>query len=254
MTSLLNFSEGGPADAPVLLLVHPMGADLTFWDACRADWEKTYRCIAMDLPNAGKSPRASAPASMEEQATELEAFRRSLGLKRVIPVGCAVGSIIATVYAGLFHQHCDALIISNPGYRTRPEAKTMLAKRAAAVRAGGMAAILPGVIDSTFLGCQDDERREAFLRIFAAQDPDAYALQIEGMLDADTSPHLAAIDFPTLIVSGGLDRLLPHDHAEHIHATLPASELVRIEEGAHFIPYQRPREFAPLVRSFIDRL
>jgi len=254
MTRRLNFTQGGPTDAPVLLLIHPMGADLTFWDGCRTIWENNYRCVAMDLPNAGGSHRTTTPLSMEEQAAELETFRQSLGLGKVIPVGCAVGAIIATVYAGLFAKYCEALIISNPGYRTRPEAKTMLAKRAADVRAAGMAAVLPGVVDSTFLNVPLDDRREAFYQRFAAQQPAAYALQIEGMLDADTAPHLPNITFPTLIVAGGYDRLLPPDHASQIHEALTASEFVLVETGAHFIPYQRPEEFALLARSFLERL
>lgn len=254
MTHDLNFREGGPADAPVLLLIHPMGADLSFWDGCRMTLESGYRCVAMDLPNAGGSYRTTAPLTMEEQAAELEAFRQRHRLGQVIPVGCAVGAIIATVYAGLYAGNCDALVVSNPGYRTRPEAKAMLAKRAADVRTGGMSAVLPGVIDSTFLGAAQDRRRKDFYHRFAAQSPEAYALQIEGMLDADTAPYLSAINFPTLIVAGGSDRLLPPEHARQIHETLPASELVLIEDGAHFIPYQRPEQFAQLARAFLERL
>lgn len=252
MTARLNFAEGGPADAPVLMLIHPMGADLSFWDACRAEWERDYHCLAMDLPNAGRSFRTTKSLSIEDQAKELESLRSAIGFHRVIPIGCAVGAMIATVYAGLFPERCDALVISNPGYRTRPEAKIMLAKRAADVRAGGMASILPGVIDSTFLNCPHDERREAFLQEFSAQNPEAYALQIEGMLDADMSPYLPKITFPTLIVAGGHDRLLPPDHARDIHQELRASEFVLLDEAAHFIPYQRPDEFARIVRSFLE--
>jgi pimeloyl-ACP methyl ester carboxylesterase len=57
-----------------------------------------------------------------------------------------------------------------------------------------------------------------------------------------------------LIVAGGHDRLLPLAHARQIHEALPASEFVLIEHGAHFIPYQRPNEFALLAGSFMERL
>jgi pimeloyl-ACP methyl ester carboxylesterase len=130
----------------------------------------------------------------------------------------------------------------------------MLARRAADVRTGGMTAVLPGVIDGAFLNCPFDERREAFLHRFAAQNAQTYALQIEGMLDADTAPYLPGITFPTLIVAGGHDRLLPLDHARQIQEALPASEFVLIEDGAHFIPYQRPHEFSLLAGSFVERL
>jgi pimeloyl-ACP methyl ester carboxylesterase len=254
MNANLHYSEDGATSGPILLLIHPMGADHSFWNGCRAIWEDTYRCVAMDLPNAGASHRTAAPLSMEEQAAELEAFRQALRLERVIPVGCAVGAIIATVYAGMFPDNCDALVISNPGFRTKPEAKAMLAKRAEDVRAGGMAAVLSTVVDGSFLGCPEDRPREDFRKRLASQNPEAYALQIEGMLDADTEPYLPNITFPTLIVAGGNDRLLPPDHARQIHESLAASEFKLIEDGAHFIPYQRPAEFAGLVDHFLERL
>jgi pimeloyl-ACP methyl ester carboxylesterase len=56
---------------------------------------------------------------------------------------------------------------------------------------------------------------------------------------------------PTLIVAGGNDRLLPPDQARELHCLLPDSRLIVIEEGAHFIPYQRPREFAEMVEGFL---
>lgn len=59
---------------------------------------------------------------------------------------------------------------------------------------------------------------------------------------------------PTLIVAGGQDRLLQPDHARLIHRALPQSELVELPDGAHFIPYQRPAEFAGLVSGLLDRV
>jgi 3-oxoadipate enol-lactonase len=252
MPVALNYEEGGPHTGQVLLLIHPMGADLSFWNACRAIWQMQYRCIAVDLRNAGASPHSASPLSIEEQAADIEAFRREQAIDRLVVVGCAVGAMIASAYAGMFADRCEALVLSNPGFRTLPEARSMLAQRAADVRRGGMAAVLAGVVDSTFLDCPKDERREDFLERFASQDPIAYALQIEGMLTADTSSHLPRIICPALIVAGGNDRLLPPDHARQIHEVLPRSEYVLMKEGAHFIPYQRPDEFAGLVTRFLN--
>ncbi len=55
----LNFERGGPNNGPTLLLIHPMGADIRFWDQCRNIWENQFDCLAMDLPAAGASPARS---------------------------------------------------------------------------------------------------------------------------------------------------------------------------------------------------
>lgn len=129
----------------------------------------------------------------------------------------------------------------------------MLARRAAAVRSGGMMAVLPGAVDNAFTGCLEDDRRKAYAERFSAQDPASYAFALEGILDADISGSLARIQCPTLIIAGGSDVLLPPEHARSIQATLAESELVVIKAGAHFIPYQRPAQFAALVSDFLRR-
>lgn len=243
----LNYLESGPDGAPTLLLVHPMGADKTFWDACRASWSRWLHCVAVDLR------RADRPLSIEEHADDLEVFRLSRGLTSVVPVGCAVGAMVATAYAGMYPDRCGALVLSNPGYRTPPEVRTALAARAMRVRSEGLEAVAPDILDLIFLGCPDDERRAQYLKRFVRLDSESYALEIEGMLDADMSPHLPTITAPGLIVAGGNDRLLPPEQARRIAAELPEAEFVIVEDGAHFIPYQRPTDFTALVDAFLER-
>ena len=252
MTSALHASRGGREGEPSLLLVHPMGADHTFWDECRREWERSFHCVAVDLRGAGRSPALTAPRTVETHAADLEAFCATQGLGRVVVVGCAVGAMIAAAFAARSGDRCAAAILSNPGYRTLPEARSALAGRAAEVRKHGMIAA-SGAVDRSFEGHPDREQVERYRRHFLAQDAEAYALQIEGMLDADVSGALAAIECPTLVVGGGRDRLLPLEHAQQAVAVLQDGDLVVVPEAAHFTPYQYPGLFAGLVLDFLAR-
>lgn len=239
----------------MLLLVHPMGADIAFWDACRSILEKSFRCVAVDLRGAGQSEAATKPIPIQENATDLAAFCDAQKLGPVVVVGCAVGAMIAAVFAGMRPDLCCAAVLCNPGFRTLPGARAALSARAEKARAEGMAAIVPAATDAAFAGCPNDDRKRAYISRFAAQDAEQYALQIEGMLDADTSPWLGGIAAPVLIVAGGRDTLLPPaDHAERLRERVAGAELVLVPEGAHFIPYQRPGEFAALVEGFVRAL
>jgi pimeloyl-ACP methyl ester carboxylesterase len=251
MNGPLYASRGGPDDAPALLLVHPMGADHEFWSDCRRAWESAFRCIAVDLRGVCRSPALSAPRSLEAHAQDLEAFCATEGLTRSVFVGCAVGAMIATVFAARNPGSCDRLVLSNPGYRTTPEARAALSTRAAGVRAEGMAAAREAV-GLSFGGHAVAERIETYRRRFLAQDPAAYALQIDGMLDADVSEYLAGIACPTLVVAGGRDVLLPVRHARAVADGLADARLSVIEQAGHFIPYECPDRFAALVTEFID--
>ena len=214
-------------------------------------WQARHHCVAVDLRGAGGSPRSENPVGIESHVEDLDALRRKLNLHSVVPVGCAVGAMVATAYAGTHANRCAGLVLSNPGLRTKPEARAMLAQRATDVRAGGIVAAIPGAVDSAFASCAMDERREIYLRRFSSQDALSYALQIEAILDADISRHLDKISCPTLVVAGDKDRLLPPDHARAIAAALADADLVEIGDGAHFIPYQRPQEFSELVSTFL---
>jgi 3-oxoadipate enol-lactonase len=251
---LHHIVRGGTPGGPALLLIHPLGADMRFWDECVEIWQPHLACVACDLRSAGRSPRAAAPVSVAEHVADLEALRMSLGLPAVVPIGCAIGAMIAAAYAAHHSAHVAALVLSNPGIRTSSQARTMLTARAEAVRRGGMAAILPDAVDRTFLNQPRGARYERYLSAFASQDPEAYALSVLAVLDMDIAADLPKIRCPTLLIAGRHDVLLPPDHARDAQRLLSSAQLVVDEDGAHFIPFQRPEHFASLVLDFVGRI
>ncbi len=255
MATDLKFVRSGKAGGPVLLLIHPMGADLAFWDRCRALWDGQYDSIAVSLHGAGSAGRATAPRGPDLHAADIEGLCRALALNRIIPVGCAVGSMVATSFAAQFPDRCSGLVLSNPGYRTAPSARDMLFRRAARARRDGMAAVVNETLDAAFAGPPDDPVRMQYAARFAVHDPGSYAFAIEGMLDADVSERARSISCPALVVGGGQDVLLPVSvHALSIHQAISGSDYVEIEDGAHFIPVQQAERFTALVRGFVNGL
>ena len=254
MPSLLNhIVHSGNSRDPALLLIHPLGADMGFWDECISVWKPGLSCVACDLRSSGASPRAVGPVSIAEHVADLETLRHRLGLEAVVPVGCAIGAMVAALYAANHPHRTSALILSNPALRTTPEAKAMLIERAQLVRGAGMAAILPGAVDKAFIGQPRDDRYARYMTRFAAQDAEGYALSALGILDADVSADLSAIRCPTLVVAGGHDVLLPPAQARAVHGLIPQAQFTLLAEAAHFTPFQRPRQFADLIRDFLSR-
>jgi pimeloyl-ACP methyl ester carboxylesterase len=251
MTAVLNHVVHRRDSAgPALLLIHPLGGDLTFWDECIAYWP-SLACIACDLRSAGDSPRPAAPLSPAEHARDLEALRRTLGIACVVPVGCAIGGMIAAAYAAGYPDAVRGVVLSNPALRTSEAARAMLADRAAAVRKGGMEAILPGAVDRAFLEQPRDERYRRYYARFAQQDPEAYALSALAVLDADASDDLKAVRCPALVVAGGHDVLLPPEQSRAVHALIADAQFHLLADAAHFAPLQQPRAFAELVLDFV---
>ena len=245
--------HGDPASAPALMLIHPLGAALDFWDDCLPAWTPAYSVLALDLRSAGHSPRGLAPG-LDQHVADLEFLRAALGLDTVVPVACAVGGMVAAAYAAHYPDRVTALVLANPTPRSAEPARAMLTARAEAVRQDGMAAILPGAVERPFERQPRDARYARYLAAFAAQDPGAYAEAVLGFATADASADLARVRCPTLLVAGRHDLLLPIDHAAATRALLPSGTRLEIdEEGAHFLPYQRPAAFAARVLAFLGQ-
>ncbi|HEY4252694.1 MAG TPA: alpha/beta hydrolase [Roseomonas sp.] len=248
-----RFTAGPDHAGPALLLIHPMGAALDFWDACLPAWQGRLACLAVDLRSAGASPRDTTPPGLDRHVADLEALRAALGLRQVVPIGCAVGSMVASAYAARHAARVPALVLSNPTPRTAEASRAMLLARAAAVRQGGMAAILPGAVDRPFEAQPRDERYERYLAAFVGQDPAAYADAVLGFAGADATGDLPRIRCPALLVAGAHDLLLPPALAETVRGLMPEG-LARVEidaDGAHFLPYQQPARFAARVLDFL---
>jgi 3-oxoadipate enol-lactonase len=247
---LLHHEATGGGDL-ALLLIHALGADLHMWNEFRGLWGERTAIIACDLRSAGQSPRPDCPIAPAGHVVDLERLRRHVGFKRVVPIGCAVGAMTAAAYAAEHPERTAALVLSNPALATSPQAGAVLADRAQQVRHSGMAAILPGAVDRAFVEQPRDKRYDTYLRRFAEQDAEAYALACLGTLKADASGDLRRIRCPTLVVAGGHDVLLPSEQSRAVHALVREACFALVEDGAHFVPYQRPEAFVRLVQSFL---
>lgn len=252
MRELLNYTiQKIDSGKPALLFIHPLGADLHFWDECIALLSPHRTCIACDLRSAGESMRSIGPVSVEECVGDLERLRSTLNIDRVILVGCAIGSMIATAYADQHPGRTSALILSNPGPRIEPAAGAALEDRAARVQAGGMQAILPDAVDNAFHRQPKDKRYDDYMDRFSRQDAAAYAQSARGFAGLDVTQALQRVACPTLLVAARHDRLLPPAVASQTRELLPRSEYAILEQAAHFAPFQRPVEFTELILDFI---
>jgi pimeloyl-ACP methyl ester carboxylesterase len=253
MTPLLHCEPHGKRGDTALLLVHPMGVDGRFWEECIAQWQEHFYCIAPDLANAGRSPRTERTVTISEHAAHLERLREHLEVAAVVPIGCALGAMVAACYAARYPRSTRALVMANPGIRNPDAANAMLRERAAIARSAGVTALLPAAADRAFHNQPRDERYYRHLERYAAQDAETFARQVEGFVGADITDALPLIACPTLLVPGEHDVLMPPDSAQRIKDVVPKAQLQRMEGAAHFLPFQAPERFARMVTEFLDR-
>jgi 3-oxoadipate enol-lactonase len=249
---ILAHRVAGQAGLP-LLLIHPLGADQTFWDACREHLGAGLQTISCDLRGSGASPDLDVPLTLDTTVADVERLRQHLGLDKMVVIGCAVGAMAAALYASRHPGRTLALIMANPGIRVSAAGAENLRQRAQLVRRSGMTALLPAAIENAFVGYAASEARSRYEARFIAQKAENYALAALGAATADIAVDVRRITCPVLLVPGGNDRLFGREHTDEIAASIPQATIVPFDDGAHFIPYQQPRVFGAAVSAFLTQ-
>ena len=250
----LNFETAVPPGADwALLLIHPLGGDLRSWDTVRGLWGDRYSVVACDLPGAGRSAVPDTAPTPDDRVATIEALRAELGLRQIVPVGVAIGAMIAARYAAAHPDRTRALVLGNPAIAISPAGRDMTHRRIARLREGGMAALSPEVVDLAFNEMPHDAEYEAYLARFKAQDPRGYEMSALSGLQIDLAETLPRIACATLVVYGERDILFPPTEAAKVAAGIKDVSVKPLPGAAHFPPVQDAPGFAGAVAAFLDR-
>ena len=248
----LVYLEGGPADAPALLLLHGIGADKDNWTKVAASGlTARYRVYAVDLPGFGESDKpADARYRIGDQVARVAAIAKQLGLSRFHLAGNSMGGWIATAYAIAHPEQVQSLWLLNPAGVMSAEPSEMMKLIAA-----GMPLPLFARSEQDFGRLlQFVMQKPPFIpapvrAVLARRQIANYALneyifgeirEQSGALDdtlAALSPPLAT---PTLIVWGDRDRVLHPSGAAILHRLLPNSTMVMLGDIGHLPMLEAP--------------
>jgi pimeloyl-ACP methyl ester carboxylesterase len=107
---------------PVMAFVHPNPMDQSCWIFQMAQVSTWFRCIAIDIPGYGRSPKARPGLTMQDIAQACwEAVDEIAPGEQAILVGCSVGSAVVTYMHHRHPQRTAALVLSGTGYNPGKE-------------------------------------------------------------------------------------------------------------------------------------
>src|SRR5437667_8202920 len=103
---------------PVIAFVHPNPMDQSCWIYQMAHLSTWYRCISIDIPGYGKSPKATAGLTRWDMANACwEAIDAATpDGEPAILVGCSVGSSLVPHMYHLRPEQTAAMVLSGTGY------------------------------------------------------------------------------------------------------------------------------------------
>jgi 3-oxoadipate enol-lactonase len=241
-------------EGPPLLFVHGFPLSGAMWQAAVARLGPAWRCIVPDLRGHGQSD-ATPAVTISDLADDLAAVLDQAGEPRpVVLCGLSLGGIIAFEFFRRFRPRLAALVLCNT--RAQAEPPEGVARRAAlaetALATGTAAAIAP-LQDALFSPHTAAATRAEWAALMARTPPLGVAATARALAGRpDSTPTLARIDCPTLVVAGSDDALTPPTLLRDLQAQIRGAAYAEIPRAGHLPPVEQPDAFVAALRAFLN--
>jgi pimeloyl-ACP methyl ester carboxylesterase len=242
------------ASGPALLLIPGFGMGARAWTRQVEGLSATHRVLVYDPRGIGRSPRSERAPTLTRMVDDALAVVDDVGWQSAHVVGHSLGGVVAQQLA----LDCPArvqslaLIATDAGGRLRwsrnPAALPLLLRLirgpAIARREGYLRAFFPPEWLSSLPAAERARLDELCLRFAsdtAAVPTSWLAAQARAGLRGDNVRRLAGLTMPVLIVRPGRDRLVGPTENDRLHAAIPQSRLLALDDAGHGVMVQRDR-------------
>lgn len=249
----LEYESFGTPDAPAVLLINGLGAQMTRWPAefCEKLAARGYRAIRFDNRDVGKSTWFEPEQSytLSDMAADAVAVLDAAGVQKAHVAGVSMGGMISQLVA---IEHPDRVlsltsIMSATGAAgtmdPAPSASTVLSAPGPDPKADFEAFVAHGMANANIIGSPAYPWDEAVLRkrvvdeYERAYTPTASRRQMAAIRgDGDRTERLRRLGVPTVVLHGADDPLIQVHGGEATAAAIPGAELRIIPGMGHNLP------------------
>jgi 3-oxoadipate enol-lactonase len=249
--SSTHYELVGPHDAPVLVLSHALGTNLTLWDQQVEALRCSFRVIRFDTRGHGKSAAPGGPYTLSLLASDIVTLLDELGVSRVHFCGVSMGGLIGQYLAVHHPERIARLVLSNTAAKIGNAEKWN--RRIQLVAEAGMPAVFGEVQDGWFSAPFRDLHPpivDSLARALKATAPEGYIGCCQALRDADLSQHLERVQAPTLVIAGTEDQATPMASAQFLQQRIRGSQLIPLH-CAHLACAEAAAEFTDHLNRFL---
>ena len=237
-----------------LLLVHAFPLDARMWEPQLGALADALPIVAPHLPGFGGAPGSGDVMTMRAAAERCLDALDAAGVDRAVVCGLSMGGYVALE---LWREAADrilGLVLANTRAGADSEegaaGRRALAER---LRAEGNAFLVespPPLLSAE----APPELWERVRELIGGQSASAIAAAALGMAERpDSTPDLAGIGVPTLVVTADGDTLIPPEATSPMAQQIPGAELQVIRGAGHLSNLEAPEEFSGLVAVHLER-
>ncbi len=260
----IHYLISGNPDGRRWVFVHGLMGFLNNWQRITSSMAETECCLSYDQRGHGKSFKPESGYAPEDYAQDLKELTDALGWDRFILVGHSMGGRNVLVFASLFPEKVEKLIIEDIGPNTSLAAHTYYSN-------------LLNSVPTPFAtreAARDFFKNEFPSKVKTTEPPNVlasflYANLIEkdgtwdwrflkkGILESVQAGHkedrwhlVESLRVPTLWLRGGISKELKSETFQKILTLNPMIQGVEIEGSGHWIHSEKPLEFSQAVKNF----
>ena len=255
----INLSTADAGQGPALVFVHGFPLSRGAWQKQIEAFRPSYRVIAPDLRGFGESGMLPGTATMANYAADVHALLRQRSTGPVVLVGHSMGGYVALSFARQFPDMLRGLVfVGTKAGPDTPEAAAGRRATAAKVEGEGLRGV-EGVIQvmapkMLAAGNQDAGMLEAVRGMMASATPAGVIGALLGMAERpDSTPLLAQIIVPTLVITGSDDTLIPPAESERMALAIRGAQLTVIPNAGHLVAFEKPEPFNRALQEWLDR-
>lgn len=242
---------------PVLFL-HGFPHNRALWSPQLGALATPARTVCMDLRGFGETD-AGSPGGVDGYADDAAALLTSLGIDRAVIVGLSMGGYASFAFWRRYPERVRALVLcdtrataDNESARgARREMQALVLEQGSTAVANQMIA---GMVGRT-TRAKHPELVDELHRMMSRAPADGVVGALDALMTrADSTPTLASINVPTLIIVGDEDVLTPVKDARAMHLAIPGSRMEVIAGAGHVSNMERPATFNHILSEFLVSL
>lgn len=234
-----------------LLLLHAWPLDARMWQPQLDALPVGLAVAAPHHPGFGGSEAAGEVMTMGSAAERALGAMDAAGIDRALVCGLSIGGYVAFELWRRARDRIAGLILAN----TRAVADTDEAaegRRALAARLRSEGNVLADEPPPLLAADAPVELQDRVRALIADQPADAIAAAALGMAERpDSTPDLATIDVPTLVVTSTGDRLIAPEVSAEMAGQIPEARLETLEAVGHLSNLEAPEAFTALLEEHL---
>lgn len=254
---VINYELSGPKGAPIVVLSHSLGSNLSMWDVQLAVLEPHFRVLRYDTRGHGGSQATPGAYSLDLLADDAVALLDILGFAQVHWVGLSMGGMIGQNLALRHANRLLSLSLCDTMAQLPSEAQPIWQERIGIARNKGLDALVEPTMERWFTApyrAQDPAALKLIRQYFLSTSIDGYIGCSEAIRQLDYLDQLKAITLATLIIVGEQDMGTPVAASQAMHQQIQGSQLDIIPNAAHLSNVEQTAVFNRILMDFLNGL